>query len=316
MRVSVVIPSYNAEGFLDEALRSVLEQTRAADEIVVVDDASSDRTVEIAQTFSPRVRVMVNSTNAGPGVRRNQGAHDTNGDVLAFLDADDRWDAHHLEEMIELLDRYPDAGFAFSRVRLMGARSGVWPESTMCSDQPRYLVMDLLRGNRIHCSSALVRRAAFEGIGGFDESARFYRGRRVQAEDYDFFLRLSRKWRSVGSENPTADYRWHPGQSSVAPVPQAIRASEYRLKLLDRMRDERASNTDVGLAKDRIRLCWEELLEGTWSGRRMVDLRMAVLFGLRHGLLVRPTWRYILRATLPMSFVRRNELSLRKQSSL
>lgn len=303
--ISVIIPSYNAEHYIGEALDSVLGQTRQAAEIIVVDDASADRTIEIARSCSPKVRVIANSTNAGPGARRNQGGRAAIGDSLAFLDADDRWETTHLADMAGLLDHHPEAGFAFCRVRMIGGKTGIWPESTLCSNEPRFLLTDLLRANRVHCSSALVRRTAFEEVGGFDESAVFHRGRRVQAEDYDFFLRLSRKWKAIASETPSADYRWHPGQSSAVSTPQVVLAYEYRLKLLDQMRREGALEADLAMAADRVRMCWEENLDGFWSRREMTGVRLMVGLSLKRHAFLSSTFPYILKALCPDPVARR-----------
>ena len=312
MRVSVVIPSYNAEGFLDEALRSVLEQTRAADEIVVVDDASSDRTVEVAQSFSPRVRVVVNSTNAGPGVRRNQGAQDTSGDVLAFLDADDFWDPEHLEITAGLLDRWPEAGVAFSPVRYAGVRQGRWPESLPDLEVPRLTLLDLLRNNFVHPSASVVRRAAFDEVGGFQELARFHHGRRVQAEDYDLFLRIARRWPFVCSPVPTAHYRWHESQSSTSLPAQVTMAFEYRLRLLNTLRSEEADPKLLAQAEDRIRLCWGEHAEKMWTSRDIEGLRQMVRYGLGQSLLGDVTQPYRMKAGLPAWAIRlRDQLAAR-----
>ena len=105
--VTVVIPCFNAQAFLPRTLESVLVQTHTNLEIVVVDDASSDRSAEIVRSFAARdsrVRLLVRSTNAGtPGAPRNDGVASARGEWIAFLDADDLWHPMKLELQLRAL---------------------------------------------------------------------------------------------------------------------------------------------------------------------------------------------------------------------
>src|SRR6476469_10004419 len=98
--VSVVIPAYNAERFLGEAIESVLAQGYAHFELIVVDDGSSDRTAEVARSFGDRVRT-IEQENSGVSAARNAGTRAAGGELLAFLDADDRWSPGWLERMVD-----------------------------------------------------------------------------------------------------------------------------------------------------------------------------------------------------------------------
>ena len=93
--VSVIIPAYNSESTITRALQSVTAQTRAPKEIIVVDDASTDNTREIAANFASTssipLRVITQSSNGGPSAARNTGWDAASGDYIAFLDADDQW---------------------------------------------------------------------------------------------------------------------------------------------------------------------------------------------------------------------------------
>ncbi|MFI4903425.1 MAG: glycosyltransferase family 2 protein, partial [Burkholderiales bacterium] len=98
MRVSVVMPMYNGEAYVAEALDSVLAQTRPADEIVVVDDGSHDASAAIVARYSG-VR-YVRQANGGCAAARNRGVAEAGGDVVAFIDQDDRWLPGHLARML------------------------------------------------------------------------------------------------------------------------------------------------------------------------------------------------------------------------
>src|SRR4051794_5959509 len=113
-RVSVIIPAFNAERYLADALRSVRTQTYADWEVVVGDDGSTDRTVEIAAGFGERVKIVGAEKNAGPAAARNRAVAQASGELLALLDADDLWLPEFLEHQVTLFDetqgRYGDVG--------------------------------------------------------------------------------------------------------------------------------------------------------------------------------------------------------------
>lgn len=94
MRVSAVITAYNSETFVKDAVESVLRQTLPVNEVVVVDDGSSDRTGEIVKQFAERGVRYLYQDNQGPGAARNCGVNETSGELIAFLDADDIWLKH------------------------------------------------------------------------------------------------------------------------------------------------------------------------------------------------------------------------------
>ena len=109
-RVSVVITTYNYERFVAAAIESVLRQTVRPDEIVVVDDGSTDATAAVVARYAARGVRYIRQANAGPGAARNRGIRETRGDLIAFLDADDRWLPDKLARQLAHLRRYPAAG--------------------------------------------------------------------------------------------------------------------------------------------------------------------------------------------------------------
>ena len=105
--VSVIIPVYNCERYLGEAIESVLAQTCRPLEIIVVDDGSTDRTADVAKSFTPTAR-YVSQANAGAPAARNRGAELAQGDFLSYLDADDLWVEDKLERQMACLDADPE----------------------------------------------------------------------------------------------------------------------------------------------------------------------------------------------------------------
>jgi len=114
--VSVVIPAFDAEAWIDETIRSVRAQTHSALEIIIVDDGSRDATVELARRHAaadPRIRI-IEQANAGVAAARNTGWRSASADLIAFVDADDLWAVTKIERQVEALARAgPEAGLAY-----------------------------------------------------------------------------------------------------------------------------------------------------------------------------------------------------------
>ena len=112
LTVSVIIPVYNGERFLDEALQSVLAQTLPPDEVIVVDDGSNDRTAQIVAEVAAQAAVSfqyVYQTNQGSAAARSHGVRLARSELIAFQDADDLWSADKLAIQVALLRRHPQA---------------------------------------------------------------------------------------------------------------------------------------------------------------------------------------------------------------
>jgi succinoglycan biosynthesis protein ExoO len=105
MSVSVIVPAYNASGFISRAIESVLAQTRAATEIIIIDDASTDGTRDLVASLArihPQIRLIALGVNGGPSAARNAGIAAATGDWVAILDADDAWKPARLERLLEV----------------------------------------------------------------------------------------------------------------------------------------------------------------------------------------------------------------------
>ena len=310
--ISVIIPAYNAEKYIGEAIESALNQTCPAKEIVVADDASTDRTVEIARSFGDRVQVLVNAKNSGPGHSRNAGVAASTGDYLAFLDADDVFKENHLEVMGGLLDRWPEAGMAISCIERFGTPEAEalapW-RMEACLAAPTDMFALAMRGQFIYTGNHVIRKAVFESVGGFQEIVEFVNRRRVQAEDNDLFLRMSAQFKFIASSNPTVKYRNHAGQSSAQLIPQQIMLYRYRARLVRNLECREPDLSSLGL--DRLIRGWEERLEGLWETREQSDLRHFVWYGLSEALLRSATKPYAMKAFCPSWLVRLCDESFR-----
>jgi len=195
--VTVVIPCYNHAHFLGDAIASVRAQTRAADEIIVVDDGSTDATPTVARQ-APGVRYL-RQRNAGLSAARNAGLADARSAFVQFLDADDVLLPTALESGLRCALAHPECAFAAGRhvvTRPEGSEVRPWPEFASGD-----MYAELLRLNFIACTDAvLFRRDALLEAGGFDRGLR-------ACEDYDVFLRLARRHRVALHDDVVAEYR-------------------------------------------------------------------------------------------------------------
>lgn len=171
--ISVVIPVFNAELFLAEAIDSVLAQDTGTFDIIVVDDGSTDDSAAVASRFGAPVQV-IRQANAGPAAARNRGLAAARGEYVAFLDQDDLYCADKFSLQSERLDHHPEVDVVIG--------------------QHQYLMLDAVAGDAPHFSEyhddhlslqlgcCLFRRSVFERVGLFDETYRL-------CDDWDWFMR-------------------------------------------------------------------------------------------------------------------------------
>jgi glycosyltransferase involved in cell wall biosynthesis len=174
MRISVVVPVYNGERFLAEAIDSVLAQTRHPDEIIVIDDGSTDGSVALLERY-PEVR-LARQPNAGCAAARNRGVALATGEAIAFLDQDDLWQPERLARQADALERRPELGFVVCAQENFLTPSMNEPPAWL---DPRML--DTAQ-HGFGTNSLMVRREAFERVGVFDSS-------KVPIDDTDWFVR-------------------------------------------------------------------------------------------------------------------------------
>jgi glycosyltransferase involved in cell wall biosynthesis len=189
--VSVVIPTYNRAEIICGTIENVLTQTYPNFEVIVVDDGSTDRTLERLAQFGDRVRV-VSQANAGPAAARNRGARVAEGEFIAFQDSDDLWEATKLESQVRLLQRVGESvpcclcntamHFSDGRVTSSFEYALIEPQ---CEQGTWLNVAEILATRFVLFNQAVViRRSAWERTEGFDESLKYL-------EDYDLPLRLA-----------------------------------------------------------------------------------------------------------------------------
>lgn len=172
-RVSVVIPVFNSARTVAEAIDSALAQTFRDFDVVAVDDGSTDASAGVLARYESRIRV-VSRPNRGLSAARNAGVRAGQGELLAFLDADDAWLPGYLARMVDALDRQPECVLAYAHLHIVdsdGRELGAAIEGAQVGRAPQLTEM-FERLWPIMPSAVVMRRAAFDAIGGFAEEFR------------------------------------------------------------------------------------------------------------------------------------------------
>ncbi len=156
---SVIVPAYQAEAYLGEALDSALAQDHDAFEVIVVDDGSTDRTVEIAASHPVQ---LLRRPHRGPAAARNSGMEVARGEFVTILDSDDIWPTDRLSRQIGHLVGHPEVGIVLGHTQFF-----VNPDEPRPAHYPKLVTGDSAPG---HAATTLARREVFDRIGVFDES--------------------------------------------------------------------------------------------------------------------------------------------------
>jgi len=203
--ISVLVTVYNREKYLAECLNSILSSTFTDYEIVIVDDRSTDRSVEIAEKFvkqDVRIRLFKNEQNLGDYPNRNRAAELAKGKYLKYVDSDDLIKMECLEKLVEPLQKHPEVAYSLTYPR---------PEKT-----PRPLLMSVREAYTCHFVDrqgifssgpllAMIRTDRFHEVGGFRDQAR-------NMGDTILWLELSSRWPMVIVEDGLTWWRQHEGQ--------------------------------------------------------------------------------------------------------
>jgi GT2 family glycosyltransferase len=220
--VSVLMTAYNREQYIGEAIESVLAQTFRDFELIVVDDGSSDGTIEVARQYTtdPRVRVEINEKNLGDYPNRNRAAGLARGRYFKYLDSDDLMYPHCLEIMTRQMERFTEAGVGFE-----GREDHNWPRPfpfVLCPEEA-YRAHFFGRGVlSAGPTSAIIRADVFRAFGGF--SPQRYTG------DTEFWYRVVRMKPLLICYGGLTWWRQHAGQEIRSEISlTSVIASRYQL---------------------------------------------------------------------------------------
>lgn len=215
--VSVVIPNYNYGRFLSETIDSVLTQTYPNMEIIVVDDGSTDDSLEILAAYKEKGITVIQQTNRGVGAARNIGAAKSKGEFIAFLDADDIWLPTKIERQLKIFTG--EIGLVTCGMREFDSSSNETLAYLM-SKKTDWNVQEILLLDYpvVSGSAIVVRRSTFEASGGFDERKEMH-----PSEDWEFFYRMARLAKVVFLPEILVSYRNH-GNNGHLNVPRYERS--------------------------------------------------------------------------------------------
>lgn len=183
--ISVVVPCYNHSQFLDDSVGSVVNQTFASWECIVVDDGSTDSTEEVAKRLmqtDSRIRYL-RKTNGGLSDSRNKGIEAATGTFILPLDADDKISPTYMEQAMKAFEKHPETKLVYAKAMLFGAQQGEW-------QLDEYSFESLLCGNMIFCTS-FYRKTDWQKTGGYDTHMK------GGWEDWDFLIALLKDGGSV-----------------------------------------------------------------------------------------------------------------------
>jgi glycosyltransferase involved in cell wall biosynthesis len=238
-----LIPCFNGAPYIEEAIRSCLSQTRPPEQIIVIDDASTDESSRILEDFDRRgeITLVVNPVNIGKAASLNNAIGLISTPYVAMMDADDLSEPDRLEKQICYLEAHPGTGLVAGWVKYINSSSRVFGEGKVVSpttpeDLKRYLASDELFG--LHYSSVTLRTAIFE-----DKDLRFH-GEFFPAEDTDLWNRIAEKgWGVINLPDFFSLYRVHPASAWTSKFMSARLTYHYMRECMRARRAGRAEPT-------------------------------------------------------------------------
>ena len=266
--VSVVIPAYNAENFVIDALESIERQSRPPKEVIIINDGSTDQTFDLVQKWiAVKNHVcpvhLLTQNNRGLPATRNIGIEQAAGKWIALLDADDIWEPCHLAELLSALESAPSAIAAYGGGRVLIETNlseilydDFWDNPSKnfgkkIDSSPHFLIENnifprLLHGNFIKPSSLIFSKKIANDIGFFDASLR-------SGEDREFLLRLILRGNFVYSPTSITQYRWH--DDNISHDKNAKKNMENGLRVIKKI----ISNKNLELNQIQKAACLNEM---------------------------------------------------------
>lgn len=251
---SIVIPVYNKYNYIEKCLYSVFNQTCMEYEVIVVNDGSTDSSLEILQRFIEsefKKLKIICQHNTGVSIARNNGVKAAKFDYIAFLDADDWWEPTYLEQMKVLIENYPKAAIYGSNYYIVknGRKrlSTIGIENTFekglinyCQVYARTLCMPLWTG------ATVIRKATFESLSGFKEELKF-------GEDFDLWIRVALRYDVAFLNKPLANYNQDVELKSRA-IGNLHKPKHHILWNLEYLASEESTDTELKKLIDNLRV--------------------------------------------------------------
>jgi glycosyltransferase involved in cell wall biosynthesis len=196
-QVSVIVPAYNVEKYIDQCISSILNQTYVNTEIIVVYDKSPDNTRRLLDKYAQGIHLIEHQEKTNTSIAKNAALRIARGSYVAFCDADDVWVPAKLEEQVAFLERHPQIGLCYTNIIVIDDSGNIIGKK----EAPLWNREKLMRLPLLILSSVMVRRTLLNEIGYFDERLSTY-------EDFDIYRRLCRVT-SFARLNSFLTYRRH-----------------------------------------------------------------------------------------------------------
>lgn len=229
--VSVIIPTYNRANYLKKSIQSVISQTIKDIEIIIINNYSTDNTLDVISSFNDQRIKIINFKNSGVIARsRNQGMMQSSGKYIAFLDDDDMWCEDKLELQIKYLESHPEFSAVYSNAIIIDEkdnRKGFLINHGLAKEGQVF--QNLLGGNFITILTVLMRRELLESIGLFNEEPSL-----IAVEDYEYWMRIAFKFEFGYIGKPLALYRIHSTSMSKRNSVALLRQKVLRMFLKNR----------------------------------------------------------------------------------
>lgn len=229
--VSVIIPTFNYGRYISESIESVLAQTVRPREIIVVDDGSTDDTEAIVKRYRGKV-IYLKQKNSGVSAARNEGVRNSTGNMIAFLDADDKWFPEKLEKQLSKFQQDPEVGLVHCGKVEFCDQTGISGEVDLAGGEGWIAESMLLWKSGIVApgSSVVFKREVFEHVGGYDP-------RLKNGEDWEFCLRVAREYPVAFVPEPLVEYRIH-GSNAHLNIGEMERSTLIAWEKVFRIRDD------------------------------------------------------------------------------
>ncbi len=207
--VTVILPVFGRDQFLDRAIQSVLGQTHRNIQLIVVDDGSPVDPIPREARFGDRIEVY-RKANGGPASARNFGMARARGDFVLFLDDDDFLEPRAVEALLKPMDGRPDVAWVAGRLAYVDEQGRLLQHLHPCQIRSGDVYAAMIRDNLIGTpSSVLLRTEVVRALGGFDEDPRYQ-----FCEDYDLWLTMARDFPIVAIPEVVSNYRYHAGNAT------------------------------------------------------------------------------------------------------
>lgn len=301
--VSVIINCLNGEKYLKEAINSVYAQTYTDWEIIFWDNASTDKSAEISNSYDSKIRYFRGEKTIPLYAARNLALKQAKGQYIAFLDTDDIWLPRKLELQIPLFENDKKVGLVYSNAEIL-EENGTTRWMHRNSRQPSGRIFrQLLKHYNINLQTVMVSRAALDSLKDwFDDSLN-------HAGDTDLFLRISHDWDVEYLPEVTARYREHGGNYSLRYADDIPRELEYILGKLFKLYKNFQKDYEMEVIELRMRL-QKGLAISKWKSGRNSEARQLLL---KHFLCMRPFFLLYFLSFFPyrvISFLRNNIFKL------